>query len=750
MDTLATHPRFDVLLRLGRGGVADVSLARLAGAPRGEEFIVKRLRAELQDDVRVRNALRAEAEIGRSLTDPALPRTLFLGEAEEGPYVAMPYVWGDDLRGLARQDRARVLTPELAAAIGVRAARALDALHEQGLVHRDVSPPNIVVGFDGRVVLIDLGIASSGEASGSKVPEGKFAYMSPEQAHGEVLDARADVFSLALVLYELVTQRRAMRGSTSPGQAVVAARALRPLAALCPDAPPALGEAIDAALRYERDARTPSAAAFADALQAALGEDGPGADEIGEAARTLGRARLAALEDVLGEGYAGPTNAPSPDLFGALATTHDDEADAMADEPDLEFDDAALRSPREGRGILTVFGVIGALLLAFIGYRVATQGVGTQFHADYDPGPSRAEFEAEPLAAPEAPATVASAITSTPGGAHIVVNGVATRERTPASVPLVEGRDNTVTLHLAGHATHRANVRGDGDALDATLAPLPAPTSRATEAAADAAGEGSGTLNVPPGQGLIRVVARDVAGEALDAEVLLNGESGAGNTPATLTVDADTLQHISVRRGGYRDSATYVAVIPYVDERSVREVILEMTADAGGERPRSTLRVRPTPPDATISLDGEDQGRRNVIPLAVPGHYTLALEAPDHEPFIQHVDARLGQFEVHHALVPIRTGPARLTLRVEPADAVVFVERLRHGSAGARQLRSPYRAIELDAGDVQLTLDRRGEEGRWRGRTVLQLEPGVHHTVSAVLSAEGLETEEREREAFEP
>lgn len=764
MSALPPLGPVELLLPLGRGGVADVYLARLHGDPIGAEFIVKRLRAELRDDSALREALRREGALGSELDHEALPRTLHVDDIDDWTFLAMPYVWGDDLRELAKRDRSRLLTPARAAWIVAHAARALALLHDRGLVHRDVSPPNLVVGFDGRVVLIDLGIANAGAPAGARTPEGKFAYMSPEQARGDALDGRSDLFSLALILYELIARTRAMRGAKSSEAAIEIARSLPRLGALALDVPSDLTDVVDDTLSFDPAGRPPDARAFADALQRVPDVAAIDAREIGDAARSLGAERISALEHALGPGYAGPTQAPAPHELAVRCSTarlapsshparmtDDNRSEADAEDGALD----GLDSPRrDGRGILLVFGAIGTLLFAFIGYKIATDGLGTQFHADYDAGPSLAEFDAEPIPTPDPPPTVATEVVTTPPGAWIVVNGVAARAQTPATVDLVEGRDNSLSFHLVGHETHWAEVSGDGDPHRAALTPLPERAPPADEHAADQGSadeaEGSATPSpVEPGQALLRIVARDVGGDALDAEVLVNGERALGNTPLDVPVDAGVLHHITVRRGGFRDSATYVRAIEYRDERSVREVILEMSASPSGERARSTIRVRPVPQDATVALDGEDQGRRNVIPVDAPGLYTVTITAPDHEPHVQHVDARLGQFEMRQTLTPVRTGPTRLTLEIEPSETTVFAERLRHGSAGARQLRAPISDLDIEAGTYRLTFEHRTTDARWRGRTELELEPATHHTLRFTLSADGLEAGEFEAEPLE-
>jgi serine/threonine protein kinase len=179
------------------GGVAEVFEAkRIAdGAPRA----IKRLHRALAHHPDQVELFRQEARLARDLVHPGLVRALDAGQIGDDHYIALELVAGPTLADLERP------TVPRAVAIVTEVAAALDHLHRHGWVHADVNPSNILVGAEG-TKLIDLGVATPlGQAQ--PAVRGTFGYMSPEQVRGEPLDARSDVFALAVVLWELVAGR---------------------------------------------------------------------------------------------------------------------------------------------------------------------------------------------------------------------------------------------------------------------------------------------------------------------------------------------------------------------------------------------------------------------------------------------------------------------------------------------------------------------------------------------------------------
>src|ERR671936_1051409 len=193
---------------LGRGGMSVVYLAH---DPRLKRNVALKLLApELAEDDRFRVRFLRESQLAASLDHPNVVPVYEAGEVDGLLYIAMRYVSGTDLKALLRAQGA--LTPERAIAVAAQVASALDAAHERGLVHRDVKPSNVLLaGRAGRehCYLADFGLSTSAsDRSAATDPQqivGTIDYVAPEQIRGAEVDGRADVYSLACLLYESLT-----------------------------------------------------------------------------------------------------------------------------------------------------------------------------------------------------------------------------------------------------------------------------------------------------------------------------------------------------------------------------------------------------------------------------------------------------------------------------------------------------------------------------------------------------------------
>ncbi len=275
--------QYVLLRRIARGGMAEVFLAQQRGLEGFDRRVaVKRILPHLADSPDFVKMFLGEAKLAALLTHPNVVHIYDFGKVEHDYFIAMEYVEGvhtGQIFKLADNPRGR-LSPTLIARIGADAATALHYAHELtssagkplGLVHRDISPANIMVSYDGVVKLCDFGIAKAAAFSDQLTQpgqvKGKYAYMSPEQTVAQPLDGRSDVFSLAIVLWELVVGKTIV----SRGDAVEAMRAIRdgklpPLDKAAPDTPEPLVKAITWALETKRERRA-TAAELATALEA--------------------------------------------------------------------------------------------------------------------------------------------------------------------------------------------------------------------------------------------------------------------------------------------------------------------------------------------------------------------------------------------------------------------------------------------------------------------------------------------------
>jgi serine/threonine-protein kinase len=236
--------RYTLIRKIAHGGMATLYLARLDG-PRGFEkfFALKKIHPHLAEEREFVEMFLDEARFASLIQHPNVVQIFELGEERGDYFFAMEYLEGESLAAVGRElDRREVPPPRpLLAHIVARTATGLHAAHELrgadgeplGLVHRDVSPHNVLVTFDGVVKLVDFGIAkAAGRLSQTTTGElkGKYAFMSPEALLGSrAVDRRSDIFSLGVVLYEITTLRRLFKDESEPATLDNVARCHVPL-----------------------------------------------------------------------------------------------------------------------------------------------------------------------------------------------------------------------------------------------------------------------------------------------------------------------------------------------------------------------------------------------------------------------------------------------------------------------------------------------------------------------------------------
>ncbi|HEX6738708.1 MAG TPA: protein kinase [Vicinamibacteria bacterium] len=213
---------YRLLAKLAVGGMAEVFKAKRAGVEGFEKVVaVKRILPHLSDNKEFVDMFINEAKMVAGLSHPSIVQIFDLGKIEKSYYIAMEYVHGRDLRSILRRGKEKGLRLPLDLCVWIVAqvCSALEFAHrkkdEQGqammIVHRDVSPQNILISFEGNVKLTDFGIAkaaSKATHTDAGALRGKLLYMSPEQAWGKPMDRRADLFSLGIVFYEMVTEQK--------------------------------------------------------------------------------------------------------------------------------------------------------------------------------------------------------------------------------------------------------------------------------------------------------------------------------------------------------------------------------------------------------------------------------------------------------------------------------------------------------------------------------------------------------------
>ena len=212
--------RYDVLDRIAVGGMAEVFLAKAYGAHGFEKTLaIKRILPELASDPEFAARFIAEAKVAVRLSHANVVQVFDFGRIGESLFIAMEYVDGLDLAAMLRRfkDERRQVPLPAAFHIAIEIIRALDFAHSHNVVHRDVSPSNILISRAGEVKIADFGIAIAasphrGGGTGPRKVMGKWRYMSPEQARGDTLDTRSDLFSAASVMFELFTGEKLFPG----------------------------------------------------------------------------------------------------------------------------------------------------------------------------------------------------------------------------------------------------------------------------------------------------------------------------------------------------------------------------------------------------------------------------------------------------------------------------------------------------------------------------------------------------------
>jgi len=277
--------RYELVGEIASGGMATVYLARLTGVGGFQRFVaIKRLHPHLASEKEFVEMFLDEARIAARIHHPNVVPILEVGASAVGYYLVMEYIEGDTLaRLLARAaTRGKRLPVGIALRIALDMLAGLHAAHELRddmgeavqLVHRDVSPQNVLVGVDGISRITDFGVArAASRLTATRVGQlkGKIAYMAPEQAAGEeAIDRRADVFAAGIVVWEELAAKRLFKAENEAATlSRVMTDAITPLTTIVPGLSTALSNVVLRALEREPDQRFSSCAQFADALEAA-------------------------------------------------------------------------------------------------------------------------------------------------------------------------------------------------------------------------------------------------------------------------------------------------------------------------------------------------------------------------------------------------------------------------------------------------------------------------------------------------
>jgi serine/threonine protein kinase len=381
--------RYTIVRRIGSGGMAELYLARARGIGGFDKlFALKLVLPHVADDPEFVSMFLDEARLAATLDHANIVHVVDIGRVGDDHFYAMEYVHGLDLRMLAR-GAPGPLPLEVALTIVLGVAAGLHHAHERcghdgrplGIVHRDVSPSNVLVTYDGVVKLVDFGIARAearSKATQAGVVKGKRGYMSPEQCRGDAVDRRSDVFALGILLWELtVGQRLFAADSDYAVMSKIVFGMVPDPRQIIPAYPPALAEIAMQALQRDADGRPASAQVLAVLLERFVQTEGL-------------RTSSHLLADFIASHFAVepyPTSAPS------VVGVDEDAVTRLGPS----------RGPRRGRGVIAAIAGIGVLGLSLGAWAIVRAAPWGAAEGSGDASPIAESPNAEPpIAEPNA------------------------------------------------------------------------------------------------------------------------------------------------------------------------------------------------------------------------------------------------------------------------------------------------------------------------------------------------------------
>ncbi len=655
--------QYVLLRRIARGGMAEVFLAQQKGLEGFDRRVaVKRILPHLADAPDFLKMFLGEAKLAAQLSHPNVVHIYDFGKVENDYFIAMEFIDGVHAGQLYKHgvEKER-MPPTMVARIGADAANALHYAHELrnsagqplGLVHRDVSPANIMVSFDGVVKLCDFGIAKaamlSDQLTNPGQVKGKYAYMSPEQTIASPLDGRSDVFSLAIVLWELLAGKTIV----GRGDAVDAMRAIRdgkltPILQAAPKTPPALAKALTWALQTRRETRA-TAMDFAQALEQFI----KSSPELATPMQIGGWVRQRFVREGTGQHAA----IPGVGGIGRRAST------GMSSET-IEDPGTAVASGTRAGTLTPPASLIAASRVA--SEEDSLDGVETVALTGHEAA-QRGSFANETVLDP---ASMRAAVETTDRDAETVfvndtLNGE-TEVRSGAFRPQVAGGPATLPTMLEQRPPERRNTQGPYDVI-ARL-----PRSRRTRLALAI----GGLVLLAIVSFLVALAARGSSAPSREPE-----DAQPGSAVAIVPVDAG-------------------ADAPLADAPADA---FEPTIRPDAPDELTYLEIRTNPSGGTVTVNGETRADPARFALA-PGHYKIAAELEGYVLEHREVDLDRGVDRVQDIAFRKRlaassarpaAAPGKLTVRTTPYSIVYN---------GTRKLgETPFAELELAAGTYTLT-----------------------------------------------
>ncbi|HET9930783.1 MAG TPA: serine/threonine-protein kinase, partial [Polyangiaceae bacterium] len=547
--------RYEMLLPIAAGGMGNVWAARLKGTRGFRKLVAVKTVLRAINDEKLEQMLFQEATLASQIHHPNVVETIELGEHDGTMYLVMELVYGESLSFILREAVARGGVP-LTVAVNLvgQVCRGLQAAHDLtdaygnpvGLVHRDISPSNVLVTYSGNVKIVDFGVATTSTTSQSSSPEikGKLSYLAPEQLRAGEVDARVDVYATGLLLYLMTVQKHPFRGA-SEGETInriLSEQPVTPPSAFVEDYPEGLEAVLLKALEKNRENRYGSAASLLEALESALPEAfGPNGDrqtveylqELLKPRMEERRATLRMAEDLAEQSSARDSALSLP---------------AMVSPPPL---------PSQPSSRANRFAV-GAALVAACALALGAKGIflkgPTQHHAS---AAIAAAVAGDPVAPQSLPAPAA------PAAPTSLVASPATPEA-PASAAIAEERaapSLASAPHLVAHRGARGerSEHGAGPAVLSDVAAYDAGAAAAPSASATPEADAAAALQV--GSGLALAPSAEVTAQSAQPTTVNPPPAALAPSAPVATAERDLVP----RRVGSRIGNARLAVNPGAD-----------------------------------------------------------------------------------------------------------------------------------------------------------------------------------------
>lgn len=471
--------KYTLLRKIASGGMAELFLALHRSVAGFEKLIViKRILPSMNQDKAFIDMLLHEARIAATLSHPNIVQIFDVGQIEGLFFIAMEHIHGEDIQSIVRAMKGKSLTEfplEHTLAIVLGMCAGLAYAHEKrdldgrplSIVHRDISPRNIVVSFTGDVKIVDFGIAKSGHEPGEDTSpgqlKGKAPYMSPEQASGKEIDWRSDIFATGVVLFELTTGKRLFKGASEFETLKLICDKEYPLPSqVRPGYPKALEAIVMRALAKNRDDRYQSAREMQADIEAFAREERIPVSQVSltKWMETLFEDKLAAQKEALQD---------VKQLADVIAAQHQTMGSGLYEGAQatgtgmLTAANSSITMPPK-RSSAPMIGVVAVLALLVVGGVVfLRKGAGNNAQAESGATPTTTAEAVEAKGALE--------IKSTPEGCAIWINGDLRPEVTPARIEkLPFGRDLDLKLTKEGFEAHRETLKISPDAPQKSLA----------------------------------------------------------------------------------------------------------------------------------------------------------------------------------------------------------------------------------------------------------------------------------------